>query len=72
MMHGVLWCSIVKVEPCGASNAPGCAVYGELFTYLLYVCVSVVCECVAVCSCWSTQYTVYSDSGMLSWVDFCR
>ena len=41
-----MWCSIVKVEPCGASNAQGCTVYVELYTYLLYVCVSVVCVCV--------------------------
>ena len=43
-----MWCSIVKVEPCGASNVPECTVYGgELDMYCMYVrtCVnSVLCS----------------------------
>ena len=57
-MHGILWCSIVKVDPCGASNAK-CTVYGELYTYLLYVCGEC---CLCVCSSMvMLEYTVYSD-----------
>ena len=57
-----------KGGPLWASNAK-CAVYGELYTYLLYVCVSVVCDCVAVWSCWSTQYTVTACCLGLIFVD---
>ena len=62
-----MWCSIVKVEPCGASNVPECTVYGgELDMYCMYMCE--FCLCVAV----MLEYTLYSDGDMMSWVDFCR
>ena len=47
-----------KVDPCGLPMPSALFMVNCTHTYLLYVCVSVVCVCVAVWSCWSTQYTV--------------